>query len=260
MAEEKTTKRRTRRKKDAEVEAPVETAVEAKEEVIEAEDEAIEVEEEKEPEKVIVRESEKDLKDAKIEQLQQQNEFMQQQLEELKRAISDARPQVIQVSNDTERIEFLWLAPVADENELLVADGLYGKITGKVGNFSVPKNEFSRILDSATRKYIENRWLIVLGGMTPEERVMYGVDYKQGEILDKDMFMRMLDYGSDIIPKYEQLCDASKEVVAKMYYEAYVNPAQKSKVKRETVVAMHKIKPQEGFKAIIDAMNRADAE
>ena len=140
---------------------------------------------------------------SELELLKQQNELMKAEIEALKAQMANAQPQIIQVAPDTERIEFLWLAPVADENELLIAGGMYGKIVGKFGNFSIPKNELSRMLDAEMRKYIENRWLIVLGGLDDNERRMYGVDYKPGEVLDKEAFIRMLDIGKEIIGIYE---------------------------------------------------------
>ena len=243
MAEE-TKNKRTRKKS-----APKEVV----EEVVKVETEA--------PVKVEKTKAEEPKVNAEAEALKEQNELLRQQIEELKKQMSAApQPQVIQITADTEMIDFLWLAPVADDNELQIADGLFGKITGKVGNFSVPKKDFSRMLDSATRKFIENRWLIVLGGFTDNERIQYGVDYKPGEVLDKDVFLRLLDYGELIVPIYEKLCDASKDVVSKLYYEAYMEPSKKAKVKRETVVAMHKIAPRPALKAIIDGMNAEDAQ
>lgn len=252
MAEEKKTKRKYTRK--AKTEAVVtEQPIEQVEAVAEEESAVVEVPTSVEERMVVEVNPE-------VELLKEQNEILKKQMDELKAQLNNVRPQVIQIANDTERIEFLWIAPVSDDNEWLIADGLYGKITGKVGNFSVPKNEFARILDSATRKYIENRWLIVLGGLDESERRMYGVDYKPGEVLDKEVFLRLLDIGKDIVDIYKDLCDASKEVVAKMYYEAWIDPSKSKKVKRDTVVAMHKIKAQPGLKAILDEMNRKDAE
>ena len=242
MAEEiKTTK--PRRKRKVQEEKPVEATAAVEEVVEEA------------PAAGPANEETKKSEPSEIELLKEQIALIQAQNEALKAQL-EAKPQIIQIAPDTERIEFLWLAPVADENELLIAGGLYGKITGKVGNFSVPKNELSRMLDAEMRQYIENRWLIVLGGLNENERKMYGVDYKPGEVLDKEVFMRMLDYGKDIVDIYANLCDASKEVVAKMYYEAWTDPAKKIRVKRQTVVEMNKIRSQPGLKAIIDGMNR----
>jgi len=193
-----------------------------------------------------------------FEMSQEQNNMLQEQMNQLKTQVNTV-PQTIFVSQDRERVDFLWLAPVADENELLIGErGEYGKITGKVGNFSVPKNDLSRILDSMTRDFIKDRWLIVLGGFTDEEREMYGVNYKPGEVLDKQVFTRMLECSDDIVNIYTDLCDASKKVVAKVYYESWMNPETKRKVSRDVVVKMNKIAPQPGFKAILEGMNKQD--
>ena len=239
MAEEKKTRRRRKVQEEQPVE-PVETVETVEEEVAPA--------------------NATSATEAEVLLLKEQNRLLMAQMEELKAQISNARPQVIQLAPDTERVEFLWIAPVADENELLIANGLYGKITGKTGNFSVPKNELSRMMDAEMRKYIEDRWLIVLGGMDENERKMYGVDYKPGEVLDKEAFLGMLNLGKDIVGIYQNLCDASKDVVAKMYYEAWIDPVKKSKVHRATVVEMNKIASKPGLKAIIEGMNKADAE
>ena len=236
MAETKKTTTRRRKKTEVTVEAEAPVAVEA-------------VEEPKAEAKA----------NAEMDALKEQIELQKQQIEMLKAQIS-ATPQVIQISNDTERVDFLWLAPVADENELLIGGGVYGKITGKVGNFSVPKNELSRVLDAATRDYLESRWLLILGGLTEEERIQYGVDYKAGEVLDKQLFIRLMDLQDEIVDIYKGLCDESRKIVAKMYHEAYIDPAKRPKVKRANVVAMNKIAPQAGLKAIIEAMNAEEVE
>lgn len=248
MAEEKkTTKRKYTKKAKTQVEP-----VEVKAEEVEVKEEPKSVEE---PKPVVEVQPEQN----KLAEAQSEIELLKQQLVQMQAQMA-AQPQVIQIANDTERVDFMWLAPVADENEFLIGGGTYGKITGKVGNFSIPKNNLSQILDSLTRKFIQDRWLIVLSGLTDEERVMYGVDYKPGEHLEKAAFMRLLDIKDEIVGIYEKLCDASKEVVAKMYYEAWLDAKQKKKIKRETVVAMNKIKAQPALKAILDDMNKAEAE
>lgn len=205
---------------------------------------------------------EKSAQEDMLAELAESKRQMEAQIAELKAQLEKASapaPQIIQMSGNTERIDFLWMAPVADDNQLLIGEqGMYGKIVGKTGNFSIPKNDLSRILDSAMRKYLDNRWLIVLGGMTPEERVQYGVDYKPGEVLDKQAFLGLLDMGKKILDIYPGLCDQSKEMVAKLYYEAYAD--QTHYVSRDIVVQLNKISPQQGFKAIIEDMNAKEAE
>ena len=121
--------------------------------------------------------STKNVDNSAMDALKAQNEMLQRQMEELQRQIlAMQKPQVIQVAADTERVHFLWQADVADYNLVTFGPGgMYGSITGKTGTFSVPKNELSRILDDRTRRFLERRWLIVLDGLTDDERESLGV-------------------------------------------------------------------------------------
>ena len=177
-------------------------------------------------------------------------------------AQANARPQIVQIAQETEKVHFLWLAEVSDDNVVTFGDGgMYGRITGKVGTFYVPKSDVSRILDSMNRYFLKKRWLIVLSGLNDEEREGLGVDYKEGEILDRKAFQNMLSLGDDIIPIYMELCDGHKEMVAKRYYEAFKDGKPMS---RERIVAL---KDASGncesaavaFRTIVEQMNARDA-
>ena len=175
------------------------------------------------------------------------------------------QPQVIQVAADTERVHFLWQADVADYNLVTFGPGgMYGSITGKTGTFSVPKNEMSRILDNRTRGYIARRWLIVLDGLTDEERESLGVDYKDGEILDRKVFTRMVELSKDDICEiYPKLCESHKEMVARRFYEEFLN--RNESVTREKVIALRNLTRDAGleieaFKEILSEMNAAEEE
>lgn len=177
-------------------------------------------------------------------------------------AQQSANPQVIQVSQvaaETEKVRFLWQAEVADDNLILFGDGgMYGRIVGKTGSFYVPKNDLSRVMDGLNRLFLEKRWLIVLSGLNEEERETYGVNYKEGEILDRKMFDKMVDMGKDILDVYPDLCDGHKEIVAKRYYEAWKNGSKK--IERETVVALNRMSPNSSFRTILEEMNARDVE
>ena len=201
--------------------------------------------------------------DPMIQALREQNELLQKQIKAMQEQMNAlAMPKVIQVAPDTEKIHFLWQAPVADDNVVLFGEGgMYGRITGKTGSFFVPKNELSRILDSMTRLFLEKRWLLVLDGMTDEEREALGVNYKEGEVLDKRAFAKMVDLGGEILDIFPALCDSHKDMVGQRFYEAWTagNPA----VKRETVVALLRQSKESGhevkaFSAIIEEMNETD--
>lgn len=201
--------------------------------------------------------------DPMLKALREQNEMLQKQILAMQEQMNAlAMPKIIQVTPDTEKIHFLWQAPVADDNVVLFGEGgMYGRITGKTGSFFVPKNELSRILDSMTRLFLEKRWLLVLDGMTDEEREALGVNYKEGEVLDKRAFAKMVDLGNEILDIFPALCDSHKDMVGQRFYEAWTagNPA----VKRETVVALLRQSKESGhevkaFSAIIEEMNERD--
>lgn len=201
-----------------------------------------------------------------IEMLKAQNELLQKQMEEMQRQfLAMQRPQVIQMAAETERVYFLWQADVADYNTVTFGPGgMYGSITGKTGTFSVPKNELSRILDNRTRSFIERRWLIVLDGLTDEERESMGVAYRDGEILDRKVFDKMVDLSLDEIREiYPKLCDSHKEIVARHFYEAWLN--RSANVTREKVIALRDMTRDMGldvqaFQTILKEMNISEEE
>ena len=186
--------------------------------------------------------------------------LLKAKLEELATELAkkSVQPQIIVAAPDNgERVHFLWQAEVANDNVVEFGDGgMYGRIVGKSGHFYVPKNDMSRILDSAARYYLDNRWLIVVSGLTEDEREALGVNYREGEILDEKAFQKITEIGrEELLEIYPELCDSHKEMIAKRFYEAYTsgNP-----VERDTVVALNSIKPTEAFKSIINGMNEDD--
>lgn len=204
--------------------------------------------------------------DPVLEALKAQNELLQKQMEELQRQLySVQRPQVIQVAPDTERVHFLWQAEVADYNLVTFGPGgMYGSITGKTGTFSVPKSDLSRILDSRTRGYLARRWLIVLDGLTDEERESLGVDYRDGEVMDRKVFSKMVELDKDTICEvYEKLCDSHKDMVARRYYDAWKN--HNRHITRDKVIALRNIARDTGaspiaFQTILKEMNASEEE
>lgn len=199
-----------------------------------------------------------------VENMKAQNEALMKQLAEIQAKLEMAnRPQIIQVASDTAKVTFLWMAEVSDDNVVSFGDGgMYGRIVGKTGVFTVPKSELSRLLDGMNRHFLDMRWLIVLDGLTDEERETLGVAYKDGELLDRKAFAKMVDLKEDILEIYPKLCQSHKEMVAKRYNEAYASG--NVNVKRDIVVELNKMSKAAGskdgdFTQIIEKMNEADA-
>lgn len=179
----------------------------------------------------------------RIAKLEEQLAQMMEENQRLRN--SQATPSVIQVSANIEKVCFLWQAEVANENVVSFGGGGrdFGKITGKTGIIYVPKNEISMFLDTKTRFYIQKRWLIVLDGLDEDERKALGMDYKEGEILNRDDFANIVEFGSKIVDVFPKLCASHQEIVAKRYSEAWQSeePTVKGMVKRENVVALNNI-------------------
>lgn len=183
--------------------------------------------------------------------------------EALKNIPQQAAPQVVQVSANTEQVHFLWMAPVADDNVIQFGDGgMYGNIVGKTGSFYVPKPDLSRILTEQNRRFMKERWLIVVSGLNGEEREALGVNYREGELLDKRAFAKMVELGDGLLDIYPTLCEGHKMMAAQMYADAYRQGSRY--VTRERTVKLNALSKRKGhekgdFIAIIEDMNAEDA-
>lgn len=202
---------------------------------------------------------------AQVEILKQQNELLMKQLEEMQKKMEKlSQPQVIQVMGEAgEKVQFLWQAPVADDNIVKFGQGgMYGRIVGKTGTFFVPKNDISRVMDEKVRKFLDRRWLLVVSGLNEDEREALGVNYKEGEILDKKAFGRVVELEEAILDFYPDLCDSHKEMVAKSYHEAFEKGSKH--VKRSVLVELNKMSKEAGrkgdFADIIEVMNAKELE
>ena len=122
---------------------------------------------------------------------------------------------------DTEKVVMRWCAPVADDNVAVFGpNGMYGQVTGKNGTVMVPKSEWSRFYDETMRGFIKSRWLVVLGGMSDEEREIYGCRYRAGELIDEKAFSCVLTMGDELLDIFGNLCTEHQEMVAKVFYDA----------------------------------------
>lgn len=149
---------------------------------------------------------------------------LQQQIEALKVQLTEKSQQQYAAVPERERVNLLWQAPVMPENvEEFGPNGRYARITGPTGGFFVPKDEFSLIVDSRVRMYLERRWLIVLSGLTDEERDIYGVAYKPGEYLTKAAFAKLTEQGEKLLEIYPALCPGNRKIVAGAVYEGWRN-------------------------------------
>jgi hypothetical protein len=257
--DEKTTETKKRTRKAT---AKVENAEKSEAEVLTEKntaplaEENVKAEEEPKQEAKVEETANKTPEHDELEALKAQIKLLQEQL--MLQATQPQQPIQAVLYDSGEKVHLLWQAEVADDNLLLVGEnGMYGRIVGKTGSAFIPKNELSRVLDTAMRAYIDQRWMIVVSGLDDEEKESLGVDYKDGEILDKKAFAKMIEMGDEMLEIFPELCESHQEMVAKRFYEAYHS---NKAVKRDLVVALNKIHSYPAFKAIIEEMNAADLE
>ena len=204
-------------------------------------------------------------KNPEVEALKAQLAETQRMLEMMQAQLAVARPQVVQVMADTEKVALRWQAEVAEENVLALGpNGTYGTITGQTGYASVPKSEWSKFLDESMKGFIKKRMLIVLSGLSDDERETYGCMYREGELLDEKAFQKMLDMGEEMIAVFPALCHEHKEMVARRFVSGYANN-HPSAHNRKLVVALNELSKQDplfpkkgAFSSIIEQMNASD--
>lgn len=187
------------------------------------------------------------------------------QMDAMKASMAEMqKPQVVQIAATTEQVHFLWMADVADDNiQDFGPGGMYGRIVGRQGEFFVPKNDLSRVLDNITRMCLERRWLIVVDGLSEDERDAMGVNYKEGELLDRKAFGKLIELGDKLVEIFPALCMGHKEMVGKRCYEAW--QAKSPYINRDLIVTLNRLAKQadmkeNAFAEILKEMNEKDAE
>lgn len=112
--------------------------------------------------------------------------------------------------------------------------GKYGSFYTDNFDISVDKSAFVGDFRTPTvRKLLADRFLIVLDGLTDDERAQYGVNYKEGEIIDYREFDALLDNEAELAKRFGKLCQTHKEMVAVRLCERY--EAGKLKISRAVI-------------------------
>lgn len=189
------------------------------------------------------------------------------------KAMPQQQPQVVQVLADTEKVVMRWMAPVSDENVANFGEnGRYGQVTGKNGTVMVPKNEWSRFYDETMRRFMDRRWLVVLSGMTDDERKLYNCDYHKGEVLDEKGFANIFAMGDELLDVFDDLCTEHQEMVAKSFCEAaqegklddswrgLVKKLNAKNKKRYKDVPAGDVRKKGMFQPVIEMLNGAEDE
>jgi hypothetical protein len=186
--------------------------------------------------------------------------YTEKQVDELikkavKQALEENQAQtIVQVSKE-EYVTVLLITAVADDTSVSI--GEIGKINRAGNTLDIEKKTFLQcmgnpVVDTLLRK----RKLIVVNGLTDEERERFGLLYEEGELLTQKAYFKLLDFTrEEIVSIFEKLCEEHKRVVAKMYMTAYFDKND-NRVNLETVRDLNRLSKsveKDGlFKTIID--------
>lgn len=183
---------------------------------------------------------------------------MQAQIEELtkKLAAATSTPQVI-LAKQEEMVKLTYISNVSDDNVLDL--GEFGSLTGVGWVLEIPRNDFGgKFMTPFVQKLLKKRRLIVLDGLTKEERKRYGVLYNEGEIMDTQMMDKLLDIPVDKLTTiFENLCPEHRQFVATRFITAFEKGDNRiSRGKVEPLQAISKTNDSEGlFTPILKKMN-----
>lgn len=181
-----------------------------------------------------------------------------EELEALRRRVAELEAAARQTPADGV-VELTFLAAVSQDN--VCSLGEYGSLNGVGGCIEVPRKEFGgKFLTPVVRSLLKDRSLIVCSGLTAEERRRYGVDYREGELLDLAAFDRLLDLDTATLTTlFDKLCPEHKEFAATRFITAYENGD--NRVSREKVEALNDLSktvdPRGLFKPILAGLNKA---
>ncbi len=167
------------------------------------------------------------------------------------------------VYHKEEYVTLLYIGAIADGTVVSLGEKL-GQINKAGATRDIPKRDFLQGTTYTVERMLEERSLIVVNGLTKEERERFGVDYKEGELLTQEAFYKLLNYSdSEITDIFRKLCVDHRRVVAKLFLSAYFEKGD-NRITAEKVKSLNEISKENDkdgmFKPILEDMGDRFAE
>lgn len=161
-----------------------------------------------------------------------------------------------------ETVTLLYMGCVAEGSTVPLNEKL-GQIQGRGGTRDINKREFLQNLTPNILRRLKDRRLIILDGMTDEERERYGVKYTDGELLGADIYYRLLDMPEEkILAIFDKACYRHKQLIATLFIDAYM--ARDNRINQYLVQKLNEVSkktdPEGMFKSILKDMAKGLAE
>ena len=161
-----------------------------------------------------------------------------------------------------ETVTLLYMGCVAEGSTVPPNEKL-GQIQGRGGTRDINKREFLQNLTPNILRRLKDRRLIILDGMTDEERERYGVKYTDGELLGADIYHKLLDMPEEkILAIFDKACYRHKQLIATLFIDAYM--ARDNRINQYLVQKLNEVSkktdPEGMFKSILKDMAKGLAE
>ncbi len=161
-----------------------------------------------------------------------------------------------------ETVTLLYMGCVAEGSTVPLNEKL-GQIQGRGGTRDINKREFLQNLTPNILRRLKDRRLIILDGMTDEERERYGVKYTDGELLGADIYHKLLDMPEEkILAIFDKACYRHKQLIATLFIDAYM--ARDNRINQYLVQKLNEVSkktdPEGMFKSILKDMAKGLAE
>ena len=161
-----------------------------------------------------------------------------------------------------ETVTLLYMGCVAEGSTVPLNEKL-GQIQGRGGTRDINKREFLQNLTPNIIRRLKDRRLIILDGMTDEERERYGVKYTDGELLGADIYHRLLDMPEEkILAIFDKACYRHKQLIATLFIDAYM--ARDNRINQFLVQKLNEVSkktdPEGMFISILKDMAKGLAE
>lgn len=191
------------------------------------------------------------------------NDIVAKAVAEALAAVKASQPQtIVQVAKD-EYVTILFIGAIAEGTTVSMPK--WGQITYAGGMLDIPKKEFLQGIGiPLNNALLKERQVIVLSGLTDEERRRFSVVYKEGEYLTTTALFELIGYDTEkVCDIYTKLCAEHKRIVAKIFLDAYFEKGD-NRINRETVKALNSLSKavDKGglFTPILEDMGAKDAE
>lgn len=215
------------------------------------------------PKAEVKSEPKAEVKEVKTEQTFSKSEVEKMIAEAVANAMAKANttPSVIQVEAKNEYVTLMYIGGIAQGTTVNL--GELGQIYRDGDSITVEKKHFVAHINSTVDLLLKKRELIVVEGLTPEERIRFGVNYRENELLNGDTFARLLDMSAEELAEtYKGLNDTHKGIVVNAFYSASLNSDKRAttdKIKAILLVDKENGEPKRN-QVLIDIIKMRDVE